>query len=40
MEGFYGVIVGVENVLHVEVGSGVDSVQQGPLATERDVLVP
>ena len=26
MECFHGVIVGVENVLHVEVGSGVDGV--------------
>ena len=39
MEGFHGIVVGVEDILHVEICGGVDGVQQGPLATERDVLV-
>ena len=38
VERLYGMVIGIEDLFHIEVGSGVDGVQQRPLVIQRIIL--
>ena len=38
VECLYGMVIGIEDLFHIEVGSGVDGMQQRPLVIQRIIL--